>query len=95
MKPLPHGLGDFHDDELPSTIAAHGPMRRIYGDVFSVTIYHGKPADYIEKAYRGETVPAGMTTPQVRAIVDAQVKRRRRGMANGHRYKTLRGAPQR
>lgn len=87
MKPRA-GVGDFHDDERPVTMSAHGPMRRIYGTPEKVIMLD--MTGYVEKAYRGEELPAGMSQPQVRAIVDAQVTRRRAGMANERRYRTLR-----
>lgn len=68
-------------------------MRRIYGDTRStqLTIYHGKPSDYIERAYRGDgDPPAGMTQSQVRAIVDKSREHVVRGRANARVYKTAR-----
>lgn len=76
-------------DEGSITRAFHGPMRRLYGGV-QKSIVALDMTGYIEKAYRGEEVPASMTTKQVRAIVDSQTKVSKRGRSNARAYKTLR-----
>lgn len=71
------------EEVFPLCSQGHGPMRRNYGWQKPIVILGG--ADYIEKAYRGEELPAGMTQAQVRAIVDAQTKRNKRGRRNDAR----------
>ena len=76
----------------PQVCPLHGGMRRIYGDA-QVTIYHGRMYDYMDMAYRGETEVPGMSTAQVRAIMDTDMATARRGRANSARTrkaKTLR-----
>ena len=83
--PICHALystvADFPGDTRPVTMAEHGPMRRLYGSQ-PAAIVQLDMADYIEKAYRGEEPAAGLTTRQVRAIVDQQVTTNHRGRKN-------------
>lgn len=72
--PMAEGPGE------PPT-CAHGPMQRVWAGARD-TIVHLDKVDYIEKAYRGEEKIPSLHLGQVRAMVDAQVKRRRKGMAN-------------
>jgi hypothetical protein len=67
-------------------------MTRRYSD-FQTTVYHSKAYDYMDMAYRGETNVPGMTTPQVRAIMDKSTEHIRKGRGNSARTlkaKTLR-----
>lgn len=66
-------------DPPPPCPMCDQPMRRQYGDGQKRDIIRLGMADYIEKAYRGEELPAGMTQRQVKAIVDSQVKSARKG----------------
>lgn len=66
----------------------HGTMRRLYSRGQKAIVQLGMP-EYIDKAYRGEELPAGMTQSQVRAIVDTQMRTNKAGRANARRYKTL------
>ena len=80
------GVGDFHDQDRAVTLSAHGPMRRLYGAQPAITLLDS--VGYIEKAYRGEEPVPGLTHPQVKAIVDAQVTRNHRGRKNNASRRT-------
>lgn len=76
----------------PPMCPLHGVTRRIYGDV-QTAVYHGRMYDYMDMAYRGETEVPGMSTAQVRAVMDSGVSHITRGRANStrtNRAKTLR-----
>ena len=68
----------------PVCLHCDQPMTRRYNMQAPIVMLDMR--GYIDKAYSGKELPAGMNRGQVRTIVDAQVSRARKGRRNSHDY---------